>query len=96
MNYPYIFDIDGTLADTPEKEYDKAEPDEAMIALVNMLFDQGHQILIVTSRGTSSGINWMEVTTNQLKKWGVKYHKLIFGRIVSDKVITPEEFLNDM
>jgi len=92
----YIFDIDGTIADTPEKEYDKAEPDEAMIALVNMLYDQGHHIIIITARGTSSGIDWEVVTKNQLKKWGVHYHELIFGMIISDKVITPEDFLNDI
>lgn len=92
----YIFDIDGTIADTPEKEYDKAEPDEAMIALVNMLYDQGNHIKIITARGTGSGIDWREITCKQLKKWGVKYHQLIFGRIVSDKTILPEEFLNEV
>jgi hypothetical protein len=50
----------------------------------------------VTSRGTGSGINWRQKTEEQLKDWGVKYHKLIFGRIISDKVITPEEFLNEI
>jgi hypothetical protein len=67
-----------------------------MIALVNMLYDQKNYILICTARGTGSNINHRHLTKNQLDKWGVKYHKLVFGRIVSDKVITPEEFLNEV
>lgn len=66
-----------------------------MIALVNMLYDEGNQIIICTARGTSSNKNYKLLTRRQLRNWGVKYHKLIFGRIVSDKVITPEEFLNE-
>jgi dethiobiotin synthetase len=67
-----------------------------MIALVNMLYDQKNYILICTARGTSSKINHRHLTVTQLKKWGVKYHKLVFGNIISDKVITPEEFLNEV
>ena len=91
----YIFDIDGTLADTDEKKYMRAEPDEAMIALINMLYDEGNEIKIVTSRGTGSGIDYREGTEKQLKNWGLRYDELIFGRIVSDKVTSPEEFLNE-
>ena len=92
----YIFDIDGTIADTHDKEYHKAEPDEAMIGLVNMLYDEGHKIIIITARGTGSNRDFRIITKNQLKIWGVKYHRLIFGRIVSDKCISPEEFLNEV
>jgi len=92
----YFFDIDGTIADTFEKEYDKAEPDEAMIALVNMLYDQGHKIFMVTARGTGSGIDYRDLTEKQLKKWGLRYHKLFFGIIVTDWARTPEVFLNEM
>jgi len=92
----YIFDIDGTIADTPEKQYEKAEPDETMITLVNTLYDLGNKIIIFTARGTSSNTNYRYLTRKQLMEWGVKYHKLFFGKIISDKVITPEEFLNEM
>lgn len=92
----YIFDIDGTLADTKNKNYAGAVPDEAMITLVNKLFDEGHHITIITARGTGSDKDYWELTTNQLKSWGVKYNCLYFGRIISDKVITPEEFLDGM
>jgi len=92
----WFFDIDGTLTDTYEREYEKAEPDEAMIALVNMLYDKGDYIVLITARGTSSGTNWEKITKNQLKKWGLKYHELHFGRFVTDFAWTPERFLNEM
>ena len=92
----YIFDIDGTLSDTNKKNYGNAVPDEAMIALVNMLHDKGNWVVICTARGTTSKKNYRSLTRNQLKRWGVKYNQLIFGRIVSDKVTTPEEFLNEV
>jgi len=92
----YFFDIDGTIADTPEKDYYLAEPDEAMIALVNMLYDQGHKIVIVTARGTGSCYDYTSLTKQQLKEWGVKYDELHFGKFITDWAQTPEEFLNEM
>ena len=92
------FDIDGTLASTAGTKYDEAEPDEAMITLSNMLYDQGHEIYIVTSRGATSGIDWRETTERQLREWGVRYHRLIMGYprdlFIDDASINPEEFLN--
>jgi len=96
----YVFDLDGTLCDTPPgNDYTLSEPDEAMITLVNMLYDQGHIIKIFTARGSGSGIDHYKLTENQLKKWGLKYHELILGKpsghvFVDDISITPEEFLN--
>ena len=94
------WDIDGTLCSTDGKDYDNAEPDEAMITLLNSLYDHGHTIYIVTARGASSGINWKAVTKHQLQKWGVKYHKLIMGYskdlFVDDVCLRPEEFLNEV
>ena len=93
---PFIFDIDGTITDTTAKDYDKAIPDYAMITLLNMLYDRGHRIMIVTARGTGSKIDYREMTEKQLKDWGVKYHELIFGRIITDFARTPEDFLNEV
>lgn len=92
----YIFDIDGTITDTTAKEYDKATPDMAMITLINMLYEQGHHIMMFTGRGTNSDIDYRELTEKQLKEWGVKYHCLKFGKIVTDWARTPEDFLNEI
>lgn len=92
------FDLDGTLASTEYTKYDQAEPDESMIKLSNMLYDKGHKIYIVTARGATSGIDWVETTKKQLKEWGVKYHKLIMGYprdlLIDDASLRPDEFLN--
>lgn len=91
------FDIDGTLADTDGNKYDGAEMDENMVKALNWLYDQGHTIYIITARGASSGIDWKEITEYQLKKWGVRYHKLIMGYprdlFIDDSTLRPDEFL---
>jgi len=90
-------DIDGTLCDTTDKGYADSIPDESMICLINYLYDLGHQIILVTARGSTSGINWRSLTEKELKLWGVKYHELIMGKpkdlIIDDCSIRPNEFL---
>ena len=94
------FDIDGTLTSTLDGHYELAEPDEAMITLLNMLYDKGCEIYIFTARGASSGTNWRDITKKQLEKWGIQYHKLIVGYrkdlYIGDETMTPEEFLNEV
>ncbi len=74
------FDLDGTLCTNTGGEYERAEPFEWAIARVNRLADAGHRILIYTARGTATGIDWEPVTRDQLKRWGVNYHDLSFGK----------------
>lgn len=66
-----------------------------MIKIVNSLFDSGHEIKIFTARhmgrnkDNSKKIN-IKIklkTKKQLKIWGVKYHKLIFGKPSYDIMI---------
>ena len=96
----YVFDLDGTLFDTPPgNDYSKAEPINSMIALVNMLYEQEHTIKIFTARGSSSGIDHRKLTEQQLKEYDVHYHELIMGKpsahvFVDDISMTPEQFLN--
>ena len=92
------FDIDGTLCDTNGTEYAFTTPDESVITLLNMLYDQGHNIFIFSARGGVSGKDWKALTKAHLKKWGVRYHKLIIGLpkdlIIDDAALRPDEFLN--
>ena len=91
------FDIDGTLTDTDSSDYGNATPDFAMITLLNMLYDKGCQIFLLTARGGNSGIDWRETTEKQLREWGVQYHKLIMGYpkdlYIGDETLRPDEFL---
>jgi len=75
----YCFDIDGTLC-TKNCEYSKAKPYHAVIGSLNALYNQGNKIIIMTSRGACSGVDWTEFTTKQLKEWNVKYHELIMNK----------------
>ena len=80
----YCFDIDGTLCDNTDGLYEKAEPYYGHIEELNRLYEDGNRIILFTARGSTTGINWKKVTERQLKKWGVKYHKLIFGKPQAD------------
>lgn len=73
-------DIDETICYYDgERHYPDALPMPDNIAKINKLYDEGHEITYYTARGTMTGIDWFETTTNQLKKWGCKYHKLNAG-----------------
>ena len=47
----------------------------------------GDKIVIWTTRGSTSGKNWRDVTAQQLKDWGVKYHELIMGKPSYDVLV---------
>uniref|UniRef100_A0A6M3LAN2 FCP1 homology domain-containing protein n=1 Tax=viral metagenome TaxID=1070528 RepID=A0A6M3LAN2_9ZZZZ len=86
-------DIDNTIC-SQEKDYSKAAPFPDRIKEYNLLYDLGHNITYWTSRGTTSGIDWRELTEKQLKEWGVKYHDLKFGKpsydlLICDKTVNP-------
>ena len=81
-------DIDETICNTPEsRDYNDSAPIKSRIDKINKLYDEGNTIIYWTARGTGSGIDWAEVTTNQFKEWGVKYHELRFGKPVYDLFI---------
>lgn len=80
----FCFDIDGVLCYTEGVDYEHSIPNLEIIKKVNDLYDKGYTIKIFTGRGSQSGINWRELTEDQLCEWGVKYHTLIFGKPVYD------------
>ena len=80
----YCFDIDGTLCTNTDGAYNTAEPFGDRISHVNELFLQGHRILLFTARGSTTGIDWRQVTERQLDAWGVRYHELILGKPHAD------------
>jgi len=94
----FCFDIDGVIATiVPDNRYDLAKPQQDNINIINSLYEQGHQIILFTGRGSATGINWTEVTKKQMIDWNVKYHKLLFGKpaadyYVDDKMLSIEEF----
>ena len=75
----YCFDIDGTICTNTEGNYEQAALFKEVIERINGLYDKGHRILLCTARGSITGIDWSELTLNQLKEWNVNYHELFIG-----------------
>jgi|TARA_Y100000310_G_scaffold333440_1_gene411017 hypothetical protein len=90
-------DIDNTICSQEVEEYEKAAPWNDNIDKINKLYDEGHHITYYTARGSSTGINWYNLTKQQLDHWGCKYHKLSVGRkpdydlLICDKTKRIEE-----
>ena len=77
--------------------YKNAIPDKKNITKINKLYDKGNEITYWTARGSYSGIDYFEITTNQLNEWGCQYHKLSVGEkpaydlLICDKTKRIEE-----
>jgi hypothetical protein len=80
-------------------DYNTAIPYLERIHKINKLFDEGNVIIYWTSRGSRTGLNWFNLTLNQLNKWGVKFTELRLGKphydlFVDDKNINSNDFFN--
>ena len=104
------FDLDGVICTNTWGKYEDAKPIISSINKVNELYRSGYRIIIFTARymgrnnedpnkAIKMGYNF---TQDQLKKWNVNYHKLIFGKpsydlIVDDKsIFFQEDWVNNL
>ena len=97
----YCFDIDGTICTNTNGDYESATPIENRINLINDLYEKENEIILFTARGRTTNIDWKELTEQQLQTWGVKYHKLLFGKpeadiFVDDKAISDILFFKEL
>lgn len=84
-NQRFVFDIDGVIAQfRDDLDYSQVEPNEKMIKIINKLYEAGNYIVLFTARGYVTKRDWREVTTMQMKEWGLKYHELLFGKPNAD------------
>jgi len=94
----YFIDIDDTIcrtdktSDSALDKYKAAVPIQERINKVNSLFNQGHEITYWTARGGASGIDFEELTKEQLLKWGCKFHKLLMGKPSYDVYIDDKSY----
>ena len=94
-------DIDETICTSPEnRDYSKAVPIEKNIKKINEMYENGNRIVYWTARGTGSCIDWRDVTEDQFRKWGVKYHELRLGKpiydlFIDDKNINSDRFFHE-
>lgn len=98
----YYIDIDETICihDKNIRDYNTAEPILERIKIINNMYDDGHYIVYWTARGSRSGLNYQELTIQQLDRWGCKRHDVIFGKpsydiFIDDKAINSKVFFND-
>ena len=91
-------DIDETIAQpSKSRNYAESTPITENINKANKLYDEGHTIVYWTARGTTTGIDWTDVTRNQLDSWGVKYHDLKLGKpqydlFIDDKALNTNDW----
>lgn len=93
----YEIDLDGVLCTNTNGDYTNAIPLINNIIKVNKLYKDGNIIIINTARGSTTGINWYNLTLSQLNLWGIFFHELYVGQkrhydyIVDDKAINSEK-----
>jgi len=63
---------------------------------VNDLFDSGNYIIVDTARGKKTGIDWTELTKQQLDFWGIKYNELIVGKKTHYDILVDDKCINDI
>lgn len=82
-------DIDGTICKKATKDtpYEECVPIRERIDSVNKKYQEGNIITYWTARGSRTGNDYEELTRNQLKEWGCKYHRLLFGKPAYDLYI---------
>lgn len=83
------FDIDNVICKTDFKgNYEKSLPIKKNINMINKLYKKDFKIILYTARymgrNNENRIKAEKkikpLTLKQLKKWGVKYHKIYFGK----------------
>ena len=98
----YYVDIDETICEYEEgkREYPLAKPIVENIKKINRLYEAGHDVIYWTARGATTGIDWKDLTLNQLRAWGAKYTDAKLGKphydvFICDKAINSEDFFGE-
>ena len=97
-------DIDETICTLGEnsgtrytRDYTLAIPRQEQIDKINKLYDEGHEIVYWTARGSGTGIDWSNLTEKQLNQWDCKYTRIekqkkpLYDLFIDDKAKVIEE-----
>ena len=93
-------DIDETICYYDgDRAYEKALPNHERIKKINERYDSGDTVVYWTARGGTTGIDWTELTKEQLKRWGAKHTELKMWKppydiFICDKAINSDRFFN--
>jgi hypothetical protein len=97
----FCFDLDATLVTDSHGKYDNCKPIPEAVAKVQRLYQEGHWIIILTARGTTSKKDYREFTRNQLDEFAIPYHELVVGLkpsadyFIDDKAVNAHDWLED-
>ena len=90
-------DIDNTICHTEDSDYHSSQPKQEQIDKINKLYDEGHEIVYWTARGSATGVDWSRHTKKQIDNWGCCYTRIekqkkpTFDLFVDDKAKRIEE-----
>ena len=99
-------DIDETICEHTKadshspRDYTQAIPIKKNIKKINKLYEKGNTIVYWTARGTTTGLDWAELTKKQLKEWEVSYHELkmkkpYYDLFICDKAMNSLDFFKE-
>ena len=82
------------------RDYTKGTPTIENINKINELYKEGHTIIYWTARGSTTGINWFDVTKKQLDAWGALYHEIKMNKphydlFICDKAMNSNTFFRE-
>ena len=88
MKKTLCFDLDNVICTTKNNNYHNSRPKKKVINFINQLYSEGYTIKIFTARFmgrnndniSKAKKKGYKLTLNQLRKWKLNYHKLIFGK----------------
>ena len=69
-------DIDGTICNTENSDYENSKPRYDQIEKINKLHNEGHEIVYWTARGGTTGIDWSDLVKFLFKEWGCRYTRI--------------------
>jgi len=97
----YYVDIDGTICTNTNGQYTRAAPFPSNIEKINALYDSGNTVVYWTARGSTTNLDWTELTTRQLDEWGARYTELRLGKpyydlFICDKAVNSDSFFNSV
>ena len=101
-----IIDFDDTISIAFDRGWDNASPNMGVVNKINILYEKGWEIWILTARGQLScqgnskaaDKKYRKIIEAWLQKYDVKYHTLSFDKTlatyyVDDKAMSPEAFV---
>jgi capsule biosynthesis phosphatase len=102
-----VIDFDDTISIAFDRGWENASPNIDVVNKINLLYEKGWEIIILTARGQLScqgnvkaaDKKYRSTIKSWLEKHGVKYHDLSFNKqlaayYVDDKALSPEGFVD--